>query len=106
MLTYVFALIDPFWGTVFVAAIGFLGTAVGYSVQYLEKRHTIKFEELRLANEKAMAQLEEQNSSQHARGYSLLESIDHRTQAIHEMAQAHGEWIAGHEMYHKVTDGD
>ncbi len=44
--------------------------------------------------------LRRQNKAQHAKGYTLLESIDKRTQSIDEKTDRHGEWIAAHDAKH------
>ena len=48
----------------------------------------------------AIEVLRRQNKAQHAKGYSLLESIDQRTQSIDAKTDRHGEWIAAHEARH------
>lgn len=45
-----------------------------------------------------------QNKAQHAKGYTLLESIDRRTQSIDEKTDRHGEWIAAHDAQHHERD--
>jgi hypothetical protein len=48
--------------------------------------------------------LRRQNKAQHAKGYTLLESIDKRTQSIDEKTDRHGEWIAAHDAKHAERD--
>lgn len=45
-----------------------------------------------------------QNQKQHAKGYSLLESIDQRTMRIDDKTDRHGEWIARHNLLHHTHD--
>lgn len=48
--------------------------------------------------------LRRQNKAQHAKGYSLLESIDRRTIAIHDELGEHGERITALETHHADHD--
>jgi len=67
-------------------ATALIGGAVVLVGGFLERRHSTR-----------MKRLEQQNSDQHARGYTLLESIDTRTQ---DTAKAVGDlqvWAAVHD---------